>query len=145
MHVYEHLFLGQITLRTSRRFRRGFVQQPPLQQTPFCPAAVSYHVDHTHQLYVPQGASCQLYRTSVDLSHSHIVELSEQEVSLLRQGATVQKQTSVDSRPGGSPHVHDVQISCFDAPGYGRGGFAPYPYGYPPGYTSFVRTSTTIY
>lgn len=141
MHVYEQLFLGQITVTSFRRFGGRFrdgtfivpfpVNFPP-PQAQFCPAAVSYHVDHTHQVYIPRDALCRLYRTSVDLSHSHILELSDQEMQVLRQGGTIQKTTSVDARPGGSPHTHEVSVSCFGFAGYGTR--APYSGAFAPGF-----------
>jgi hypothetical protein len=131
-----------------------FAQQrfrPRLRRPSYCPTEVSYHVDHTHRLYISQSVLSLgqvTFRTSVDNDHSHVVELTEQDVLALGYGGTVRKRTSKDARAGGSPHTHDVAISCVLS--YGAYGAYGSPlsygaYGFPFAYASLVPASVTIY
>jgi len=129
--------LPPINLVIEPRFRR--LRRPPR----LCSTAVTYHVDHSHRLlvaldtvrgypvsfgYEPFPVLPRIYYTTRDNEHSHSVELSAEDLVVLRDGGYVMKRTTVDARAGGKPHTHDVYISCespYNITVVPRDGFVP--------------------
>jgi len=114
--VFQPAFFEPLILQPFfARRAHGLRQAPRL-----CPAQVSYHVDHTHRLFITRdilsvafsGYPSKFYKTTFDDGHSHVFELTFADVAALADGQTVTKNTVAASDPEGNSHTHYVRLSC---------------------------------